>query len=220
MNRLLEGVRHFRHEIYPTRRDIYEEAARTAQRPHTLFITCADSRIDPELITHSGPGEIFVARNVGNLVPAYGEVLGGVSAVIEYAVAALGVQHAVICGHTDCGAMKALLHPEQTQKMPTVTAWLRNAEAARRVVAVRNHQADGKHVLDALIEENVLLQLVHLRTHPSVAGALAQRTLTLSGWVYDIGKGDVRIHDSASGRFVPVDDFKVASLGQDVPAPV
>src|SRR4051794_37700456 len=110
-NRLLEGVRHFRHQVYPTRRKAYEEAARTPQRPHTLFVTCADSRIDPELMTQSGPGEIFVARNIGNLVPAYGEMLGSVSAVIEYAVAALGVQEVVICGHTDCGAMKALLHP-------------------------------------------------------------------------------------------------------------
>src|SRR5436305_23858 len=110
MNRLLDGVRRFRHEIYPSRREVYKEAARRPQRPHTLFITCADSRIDPELITQSGTGEIFVTRNIGNLVPPYGEMLGGVSAVIEYAVAALRVDHVVICGHTDCGAMKASLH--------------------------------------------------------------------------------------------------------------
>src|SRR5262245_63899158 len=126
MNRLLEGVRRFRHEVYPPRRDAYQEAARIPQSPHTLFITCADSRIDPELITQSGPGEIFVTRNVGNLVPAYGEMLGGVSAVIEYAVAALRVSQVVICGHTDCGAMKALMQPEESAKYPSVNAWLRN----------------------------------------------------------------------------------------------
>ena len=220
MNRLLDGVRHFRHEIYPSRREVYKRAARTAQRPHTLFITCADSRIDPELITQSGPGEIFVTRNIGNLVPAYGEMLGGVSAVIEYAVAALGVGHVVICGHTDCGAMKALLHPEQAEKLPTVKAWLRNAEAARSVVEAQNQGADEKVVLNALIEQNVLHQLVHLRTHPSVAGALAQRALTVAGWVYDIGEGDVRIHDSASNRFIPIDHLEVTSHRQDVAASV
>jgi carbonic anhydrase len=209
MNRLLDGVRRFRHEIYPSRRDLYEEVARTPQRPHTLFVTCADSRIDPELITQSGPGEIFVTRNIGNLVPGYGEMLGGVSAVIEYAVAALDVKHVVICGHTDCGAMKALLDPQQTEKLPTVKAWLRNAEAARSVVAARNNTADEEHVLNALIEENVLLQLMHLRTHPSVAGRLAERTLTVHGWVYDIGNGDIRIHDAGSERFVPIDEFEI-----------
>jgi carbonic anhydrase len=214
MLRLLEGVRRFRHEVYPHRREVYQEAARTPQRPHTLFITCADSRIDPELITQSGPGEIFVTRNVGNLVPAYGEMLGGVSAVIEYATLALGVRQAVICGHTDCGAMKALLHPERAAKLPTVKAWLRNAEAARRIVEARGRAADEEHVLNGLIEENVLVQLIHLRTHPSVAGRLAEGSLTVHGWVYDISNGDVRIHDAGSGRFVPIDDLPITELGQ------
>jgi carbonic anhydrase len=216
MDRLLEGVRRFRHEVYPSRREVYEEAARTLQRPHTLFITCADSRIDPELITQSGPGEIFVTRNLGNLVPAYGAMLGGVSAVIEYAVAALGVRHVVICGHTDCGAMKALLRPQQTENLPTLKAWLRNAEAARIVVDARGHAADEQHALNALIEENVLLQMIHLRTHPSVAGRLAEGSLTVHGWVYDIGNGDVRIHYAGSGRFVPVDDFEITSSEQEM----
>ena len=216
MNQLLEGVRRFRHEVYPRQRAVYQEAARTPQHPHTLFITCADSRIDPELITQSGPGEIFVTRNVGNLIPAYGEMLGGVSAVIEYAVAALGVRQVVICGHTDCGAMKALLHPQQVEQLPTVKAWLQNAEAARSVVDACGHAADQGDVLNALIEENVRLQLMHLCAHPYVAGRLAKGSLTVQGWVYDIGNGDVRIHDVGSDRFVPVDDFEIASPQQEV----
>jgi carbonic anhydrase len=216
MNRLLEGVRRFRHEVYPGRREVYEEAARTPQQPHTLFITCSDSRIDPELITQSGPGEIFVTRNIGNLVPAYGEMLGGVSAVIEYAVAALGVRHVVVCGHTDCGAMKALLQPQQVEKLPTVKAWLRNAEAARSVVDAGGRAADEGQVLHSLIESNVRLQMIHLRTHPSVAGRLAEGSLTVHGWVYDIGNGDVRILDAGSDRFVPIDDFDISSAEQGV----
>src|SRR5215467_4085064 len=99
--RLLEGVRWFRRTIYPQREAAYRQLVQSGQKPHALFITCADSRIDPELITQSGPGEIFVSRNVGNLVPTYGDVLGGVSAIIEYAVAGLKVSHVVVCGHTD-----------------------------------------------------------------------------------------------------------------------
>jgi len=203
-SRLLAGVRRFRHEVYPKRREIYEQAVRKPQQPHTLFVTCADSRIDPEMVTQSETGDIFVSRNIGNLVPAYGEMLGGVSAVIEYAVAVLEVNQVVICGHTDCGAMKALLQPATLAKCPTVKSWLRNAEAALSVTRSRNPQAED--LLDPLIEENVLLQMVHLRTHPSVAGRVAEGTLSIHGWVYDIGHGDVRMHDARLGRFVPIDD--------------
>ena len=100
-------------------------------------MTCADSRIDPELITQSGPGEIFVSRNIGNLVPAYGEALGGVSAIIEYAVSALQVSQVVVCGHTECGAMAGLLHPEKVSQLPIVKSWLRHGDAAVSVVRSR-----------------------------------------------------------------------------------
>ena len=206
LDRLLAGVRCFRREVYPQNRERYEQAMRQPQAPYTLFITCADSRIDPELLTQSGPGDIFVSRNIGNLVPAYGQVLGGVSSVIEYAVQALGVDQIVICGHTDCGAMKGLLHREQLATMPTVDAWLRNAEAALSVVEAIDKAANEHDKLCQLIEQNVLLQLNHLRTHPSVAGKIAQGKLAVYGWVYDIGNGHVNIYDTASNRFVPYGD--------------
>ena len=205
LDSLLAGVRRFRSEIYPQHRERYERVVRKAQEPHTLFITCSDSRIDPELLTQSGPGDIFVLRNVGNLVPAYGEMLGGVSAVIEYAVLALKVSHIVVCGHTDCGAMKGLLHREKLAAMPTVNAWLNNAAAALSIVKARN-TAIGEHAeMEQLISENVLLQLNHLRTHPSVAGRIAEGKLTVHGWVYDIGNGDVKIFDNANHQFVSID---------------
>jgi carbonic anhydrase len=203
---LLEGVRKFQSEVYPRNRAAYEKAANTPQTPHTLVITCADSRIDPEMVTQSSPGEIFVTRNIGNLVPSYGDVLGGVSAVIEYSVLALNISQIVVCGHTDCGAMKALLHLEKLEKTPIVRKWLRNAEAALSVTQALHEGLDEPATLDKLIEHNVLLQMTHLRTHPSVAGRIAQGNLSVYGWVYEIGSGQMRIYDEARKRFAHLDD--------------
>jgi carbonic anhydrase len=205
LEELKAGIRKFRMGVYPENKDTYVKAASEPQKPHALIVTCADSRIDPELITQSQPGDVFVTRNVGNLVPAYGEMLGGVSAVIEYAVTALKVQHVVICGHSDCGAMKGLLHPEALEKMPTVKSWLKNAHAALSVANSLAERDEKPSVLmQRVTEENVLLQMQHLRTHPSVAGAMARGDLTISGWVYDIGKGEVRISEDGGRVFVPV----------------
>ncbi len=208
LEQLKDGVRKFRSEVYPQRAEMYAQAAAEPQKPHTLFITCADSRIDPNEITSTGPGEVFVTRNIGNMVPAYGEMLGGVSAVIEFAVGALGVKHVVICGHSECGAMKALLTPESVGKLPTVKSWLKNAHAALTVsesLHERKGEDSERPLIDVLTEQNVLLQLQHLKTHPSVAGALAAGDLTVSGWVYDIGTGAVRVAEDGQREFTPIE---------------
>jgi carbonic anhydrase len=119
LQRLVDGVQRFQTDVFPEQAEMFAQAASEKQSPHTLFITCADSRIDPIAITSSTTGEIFVARNIGNMVPAYGEMLGGVSAVIEFAVSSLGVRHVVICGHSHCGAMQGLLNPASVAAMPT-----------------------------------------------------------------------------------------------------
>jgi len=202
---LKSGIRRFRTEIYPKNEETYLQAVRQPQRPHSLIVTCADSRIDIETITQSGPGDIFVTRNIGNMVPAYGEMMGGVSAVVEYAVMALKVQHVVICGHSECGAMAALMQPELLAEMPAVKNWMNNAAAAMSVAKsmAKPDERPGDFAR-RLTEENVLLQLQHLRTHPSVAGAMAREELTISGWVYDIGKGEVRISEDGGRVFHPV----------------
>ena len=205
LEKLKAGARQFQVEVHAKKAEHYQRAASTPQAPHTLIIACADSRVDVEAITSSGPGEVFVTRNVGNMVPPYGLTPGGVSAVIEYAVAALKVQHVVICGHSDCGAMKALLHPESTDKLPTVKNWLHHGHAALMVADSVAHKDDRpSEKLVRLTEENVLMQLAHLKTHPSVAGAIARGELTTSGWVYDIGTGVVRIAEGGHREFVPV----------------
>jgi carbonic anhydrase len=211
--KLIAGVRDFQERVFPQMKDTYERVVREGQKPHALMITCADSRIDPELITQSGPGEIFVCRNIGNIVPAYGEVLGGVSAIIEYAVAALRVSHVVICGHTECGAMDALVHPERTNGLRTVQSWLRNSEAALRAVRRRKTISDEDPPFEDLVEENVLLQLHHLRSHPSVVEQLAGGELALSGWVYDIGQGIVRIYSEEQRKFIPAAGHSPATSG-------
>lgn len=205
LDRLKHGVLRFQTEVHAERAAEYQRAATTPQQPHTLIIACADSRVDVESIASAGPGELFITRNIGNMVPPYGEMLGGVSAVIEYAVAALGVQHVVVCGHSDCGAMKALLNPTSTDGMPTVKSWLTNGQAALRIASTQGTETEEPLArLRRLTEENVLMQMTHLKTHPSVAGATARGVLTISGWVYDIGSGGVRIAEDGSREFSPV----------------
>jgi len=209
LEQLKNGVRRFRADISPAQAEFFAQAVAEPQRPHTLFITCADSRIDPNAITATGPGEVFVTRNIGNMVPPYGEMLGGVSAVIEFAVAALGVRHVVICGHTDCGAMKALLDRSSTDKMPSVRNWLKNAQTALAVATtLHEHEIEAHHerpLVDVLTEQNVLLQIQHLKTHPSVATAITLGNLTVSGWIYDIADGNVRIAENNDLTFTPLE---------------
>jgi carbonic anhydrase len=206
LDELKAGILEFQKNVYPGLKETYQQAVLEPQRPHTLIVTCADSRIDAESITQSGPGELFITRNIGNMIPAYGEMLGGVSAVIEYAVSALKVKHVVVCGHTDCGAMKALMDPEAVAGMPTVKSWLTNAAAALSVTESLGMKDERpSDFMRRLTEQNVLLQLRHLQTHPSVAGAMAREELTISGWVYDIGEGGVRISEDGKRSFHPVE---------------
>ncbi|QHN04136.1 carbonic anhydrase [Granulicella sp. WH15] len=215
LDNLKAGIRRFGLEIYPAAAELYQKAAIEPQQPHTLIVACADSRVEPHVITQSGPGDIFVTRNVGNLVPQYGEMLGGVSAVIEYAVTALKVQHVVVCGHSDCGAMKALLDPASTVPMPAVAHWLGNAAAALDEALPRDLRGqplsdeERAKILRRLTEANVALQMRHLSTHPSVVKAMSSGELTISGWVYDIATGRVRISEDGEQAFhdVPLIDL-------------
>ncbi|WP_017939448.1 carbonic anhydrase [Zestomonas thermotolerans] len=207
LRRIVEGFRRFRQDVFPEQEELFKKLAHE-QRPRAMFITCADSRIVPELITQSAPGDLFVTRNVGNVVPPYGQMNGGVSTAIEFAVMALRVQHIIICGHSDCGAMKAVLDPHTLERMPTVKAWLRHAEVAKTVVA-ENCACSGRDTYEVLTEENVVAQLDHLRTHPSVAARLASGQLFIHGWVYDIETSEIRAYDAEEGRFLPLDGAKL-----------
>ncbi|MFH8788590.1 carbonic anhydrase [Streptomyces roseoverticillatus] len=188
MQDLAQGVARFQRDVYPAKAELFAGLAAT-HRPTTLFISCSDARVVPELITQSEPGELFVIRTAGNLVPAYAPRTDGIAASIEYAVAALGVTDIVVCGHSACGAMTALAEGHDMGTLPTTADWLRHADAARARTTAAG--------VDALVRSNVRAQLANLVTHPSVARALAQGTVTLHGWCYDIGSGAVEELDIA-----------------------
>jgi carbonic anhydrase len=206
MDRILDGVRQFQRDIYPDRKDLFEQLA-GGQSPQALFITCADSRVVPDLITQSQPGDLFICRNAGNMIPSYGEALGGVSATIEYAVVALNVEHIIVCGHTDCGAMKGILHPELVAEMPAVAKWLAHGDLARAMVRENYPQLPEKEMLNALTRENVVAQLEHLHTFPSVAARLARGKLQLHAWIYDIQKGHVQAWQPEKGAWIPIEEY-------------
>lgn len=210
MERLLAGVAKFRKEIFPTQRELFAKLA-NKQHPGALFITCADSRVVPNLITMSDPGDLFVCRNAGNMVPPYGEVHGGVSATIEYAVLALNVRHIVILGHSDCGAMKGILHPEAVQSMPTVASWLRHGDVARRIVNEVYPNLDEAQALGVLTRENLVAQLQNLETHPSVASRMRQGGLAIHAWMYYIESGLVEAYDRNAKKFIEIDESQPAS---------
>lgn len=204
MKDIIEGFLKFQRDAYPARATLFRDLARS-QHPRALFISCSDSRLVPELVTQREPGDLFVIRNAGNIVPSFGPEPGGVSATVEYAVAALGVTDVVICGHSDCGAMTAVATCKCLDHMPAVANWLRYADSAKLVNESREHAGERERI-DSMVRENVIAQLNNLKTHPSVALALAQGRLKLHGWVYDIESGSIDALDSTTRQFVSLSD--------------
>lgn len=205
MPKFAAGVLNFQANVYPDNRSLFEKLS-GGQSPEALFITCADSRIETAMITQTEPGELFVCRNAGNIVPPHSNYTDGMDASIEYAMAALKVPHVVVCGHSGCGAMAGAMNPESLDGLPYVKEWLAFSKAAVDVVKATCANKSPEEQMDALIEQNVLLQLQHLRTHPAVATALAENRTELHGWVYNIGTGGVKAYDEKQGKFVLVDE--------------
>lgn len=203
MQKLVRGLHQFQSQFFASHKELFERLGRT-QAPETLFITCSDSRIDPNLITQTGPGELFIVRNVGNLVARYDQHIGSTAAAIEFAVVALKVKEIIICGHSNCGAMKAVLDPASLDSMPAMKEWMGHAAETSRLVRENYSHLEGEACLTATVEENVLVQLENLRTHPSVAAAMQRGELRAHGWVYKIQTGEVFAYDAAQAEFVPL----------------
>jgi carbonic anhydrase len=201
MEKILQGVRHFQQHVFPKQADLFRKLA-GQQRPRALFITCSDSRVHPNLITQTEPGDLFILRNPGNIVPPYHAGGDSESATIEYAVEVLEVADIIVCGHSNCGAMSALLRKGDLEHLPAVLGWLQHAEGTRRILLQVHAHRPEEQKLAIAIEQNVLVQLDHLRTHPSVAARLASGGLNLHAWVYEIASGDVSAYDQGRRRFM------------------
>jgi len=200
MQKLIQGIHHFQNTLFGSQRRFFEHLAK-GQSPEVLFITCSDSRINPNLLTQTEPGELFILRNAGNLVPRYDEFLGGEAATIEFAVAGLGVKDIIVCGHSHCGAMNALIDPGSIANLPALNHWLAHANPTTRVIQEKYADRQGGALLTATIQENVLTQMENLYTHPVVASGVAARTLKLHSWVYKIESGEVFAYDPESCQF-------------------
>ncbi len=202
MNELIGRVFSFENHTFPNQSALYNRLATDGQSPKALMISCADSRIVPEHILEAQPGDLFVCRNAGNIVPPYATQNGGVTSTVEFAVMALGIRDIIVCGHSDCGAMKAVSDPTGLEKMPNVAAWLRHSQAAGQVVNEGYPDLDAKERVRAISLENVVAQIANLRTHPSVAAGIARGEIALHGWFVDIHAGQVLGLDGETGRFV------------------
>jgi carbonic anhydrase len=204
MTKIYEGVRLFQNEVFDSKAELFQRLGK-GQSPLVLFITCSDSRVNPNLLTQSDPGELFILRNAGNIVPKFGSG-GGEEATVEYAVAHLKVRHIVVCGHTSCGAMQGLLHPRAVESLPSVARWLGHSHDALAAVQQAGGNLSPQERLRLMIEQNVLAQIDHLRHHPAVSKALAKEEIKLHPWIYDFETGEVQVHDRASQCFVCISE--------------
>ncbi|MGH9616162.1 MAG: carbonic anhydrase [Acidobacteriaceae bacterium] len=216
MKRIIDGVLKFQAEVYPAQKALFKELS-NGQRPQALFIGCSDSRVIPELFTQQGPGDLFVVRNVGNIVPPHGSPPAGVVASVEYAVAVLGVPDIIVCGHSGCGAMSAILNDAETLKaLPEVSRWLNFANAAALAAERQDAKQDSQARLDVLVRANVLAQLANLLTHPVVSNAVKLKEVRLHGWVFDIATATVTTYDAEAGEFVPLSHATCVGAGSEL----
>ena len=202
IKRLIAGLHEFHDNYFITHREFFEHLSH-GQSPDVLLITCSDSRIDPNLITQTQPGELFVIRNIGNIIPPYGTPNGGEGAGIEYAVQALDIKDVVVCGHSHCGAMKGLLQiGNLAHQMPLVYDWLRHyGEPTRRLVLDKYKDYPSDKLLKVAIEQNVLTQIENLETYPVIRSRLHSGQLTLHAWIYEIESGEVFTYDASTRQF-------------------
>lgn len=194
MQKLAKGIHSFQSGYFATHRQLFEQLATAGQRPETMFITCSDSRVVPNLITNAAPGELFIIRNVGNVVPPP-TLPGGTAAAMEYAVEVLGVENVIVCGHTQCGAIQAILHPETVAHLPFVTRWVESDTRLSQILSERYPDLQGDDLVTAAVQENVLLQVEHLRQFDFIEQRLAAGKLHVSAWVFKIATGQIFDYD-------------------------
>lgn len=211
MQKLVRGVHLFQNGVFKEQQQLFKDLAE-GQNPTVLFITCSDSRLDPNMLTQSMPGDIFIMRNAGNIIPSYGPSHTGEAGTIEFAIAALGIREIIICGHSHCGAMKGVLHPKAISGMPSVVGWLKHADATQRIIEENYTHLEGEARLNAAIQENVLAQIENIKTHPIVAARLASGELNIHGWVYKFETGQVFSYDANEQQFLQLQEGMIPAV--------
>jgi len=209
MRKLIMGIVDFRERLLPQLAQRFHDLAE-GQTPNALFITCSDSRVVPDLLAATDPGELFVMRNVGNLVPpatVEGASTGDLSeaSAIEYAVLLLKVRSVVVCGHSECGAMKAALARKPMPNTPNLAKWLHHSASAVFRLDQEGPLDPRLNPCNQLSQLNVLVQLEHLATYPIVRERIADGSLHLSGWWFEIAKGEVYVYQREERRFEIID---------------
>ena len=203
LQKLAKGIHSFQKGYFARNRELFEELAENGQTPETLFITCSDSRVLPNHITGSGPGELFIVRNVGNVIPKL-DLIGGTASALEYGVQVLGVKQIIVCGHTLCGAIDAMLDPKRMDNLPLVRRWLAQTSRVREVIEERYSGLSHDAQRMAAVEENVLIQLENLREYDFIRDKMDAGTLQISGWVFDVETGGVFDYDPDAAEFAPL----------------
>jgi carbonic anhydrase len=203
MKNIFEGLSLFQKIAYPRHKELFERLAKN-QTPQAVFVACSDSRVVPNLLVQAEPGDLFIIRNAGNIVPPWGSAYGGTTASLEYAIVALGIRDVIVCGHSNCGAMKGVLHPENLSAMPSVRQWVAHAEEARNAVERALPGASDDDLLDLAVDYNVIAQVRNILTFPFVRLLVEKGELELYGWVYDIATGNVKGLDATGRRFAPL----------------
>ncbi len=207
MQKLVQGIHEFQQNVFPEHKRFFENLEK-GQNPSALFLTCSDSRINPNLITQTEPGELFIVRNAGNIVASAQKSGGGEIASIEYAVAALKIRDLIICGHNDCGAMRGLIDPSLCEKLPHMKEWLTNTEKTKNIIQTAYQHLKDQNLLTATVEENVLVQIENLLTHDFIRQAVDAKQLRLHAWVYHFSKGDIFSFDQEKHDFISIADHE------------
>ena len=202
---LIKGVNDYREGAFQQYRETFEKLTE-GQKPKALFITCSDSRVDPVTVTGSAPGNLFIIRNAGNIIPPYGASNGGEGATVEYALMALDIQDIIVCGHSHCGAMQGLMSDTVLENLPSVADWLGHARSTRLIVKERHPDLTGEPLVVQAGRANVLVQLDNLKTHPAVALRLSQGKLRLHAWIYTFETGEMLNYDASAGEWLPLEE--------------
>ena len=207
MKKIVMGYKNFHSNLFNKRKSFFSKLS-TGQSPEVLFITCSDSRVDPNLLTSSEPGDLFVIRNAGNIIPPHKNTSCGFAASVEFAINAIGIKHVIICGHSDCGAMKGALDELKVKNLPDVQKWLNYTKPGVGYSKAKSSSISLNDITE-FTQRNVLVQIQNLKTHPCVIEKLQTGSVDIHGWVYDIGQGYIKVFAEASKLFVPIEKYYI-----------